>query len=87
MVQEVPNNFSAEDHNKLLQADILERVLLYEELIERYSDPPPPLILIRLAELLVLLRSGSLAAGLYRSRVQRWRQIFNIQCSIFLGPG
>lgn len=45
--------------------DIESRVLLYEEMINRYSDSHP-FLLVRLADLFVLLKSGKLASDLYR---------------------
>jgi hypothetical protein len=41
------------------------RVMLYQEMIDRYSDSHP-FLLVRLADLFVLLKSGSLAIDLYR---------------------
>jgi hypothetical protein len=45
--------------------DMETRVLLYEEMINRYSDSHP-FLLVRLADLFVLLKLGTLASDLYR---------------------
>jgi hypothetical protein len=65
--QEIPNVISPEDRNQLVAAnrlDIKSRVMLYQEMIDRYSDSHPYL-LVRLADLFVLLKSGTLAIDLY----------------------
>lgn len=51
-----------------MYAETLEsqsRILLYEEMMERYTDSHP-FLLVRLAELFVLLGAGSLAVNLFR---------------------
>lgn len=42
-----------------------QRVMLYQEMIDRYSDSHP-FLLVRLADLFVLLKSDTLAIDLYR---------------------
>jgi hypothetical protein len=66
--QEIPNIISPEDRDRLMLANTLDmesRVLLYEEMMNRYSDSHP-FLLVRLADLFVLLQSGTLASDLYR---------------------
>jgi hypothetical protein len=66
--QEIPNIISLEDRHRLMLANTLDmepRVLLYEEMINHYSDSHP-FLLVRLADLFVLLKSGTLASDLYR---------------------
>jgi len=44
--------------------EIDERLMLCQEMIDRYSDSHP-YFLVRLADLYALLKSGTLALGLY----------------------
>ena len=45
--------------------DMESRMALYQEMIDRYSDSHP-FLLVKLADLFVLLNAGTLAIALYR---------------------
>ena len=60
-LQELPDTISLDDRNKLMNVDIEPRVLLYQEMIVHYADA----LLVRLAELYVLLKLASLSFNLY----------------------
>lgn len=69
--QEIPTSISSADHDRLELAPTLslqERLLLYEELLEHYSEvyDSHPFLLERLANIYVELGSGPLAVDLYR---------------------
>lgn len=67
-LKEIPGIISPQDRERLMYAETLEsqsRILLYEEMMERYTDSHP-FLLVRLAELFVLLGAGSLAVNLFR---------------------
>ncbi|TFK31903.1 hypothetical protein BDQ12DRAFT_68582 [Crucibulum laeve] len=69
-LKEIPDAISPEDHERLSLAALLsqqDKVLLYEEMIERYPDVEVlPFLLVRFAEILSSLRSRSLAVDLFR---------------------
>jgi hypothetical protein len=66
--QEIPKDISSDDRKRLAVANRLDmepRVALYHEMIDRYSDSHP-FLLVKLADLFVLLKAGALAIALYR---------------------
>jgi hypothetical protein len=74
-----------------MYAETLEsqsRIPLYEEMMERYTDSHP-FLLVRLAEIFVLLGAGSLAVNLFR-KVKTFCCLFPFQLnepSTAPGPG
>lgn len=66
--QEKPNVISPDDRKRLEVANMLAvqpRMALYQEMIDRYSDSQPSLLL-KLADLYVSLNADTLAIALYR---------------------
>ncbi|GLB40248.1 hypothetical protein LshimejAT787_0801190 [Lyophyllum shimeji] len=67
-LQEIPSVISPDDRKRLDVTNMLDmepRVALYQEMTDRYSDSHP-FLLVRLADLFVLLNAGTLAIALYR---------------------
>jgi hypothetical protein len=67
-LQEIPSVISPDDSKRLDTAYKLSmepRMALYQEMIDRYSDSHPYL-LVRLADIFVLLNAGTLAIALFR---------------------
>ncbi|RDB17125.1 Adenosine monophosphate-protein transferase FICD [Hypsizygus marmoreus] len=67
ILREAPSAISPVDRERLMLSttlDLQSRVVLYEEMMERYSDSHP-FLLVRQAEMLNLLGSGPLAVDLY----------------------
>ncbi|PPQ70807.1 hypothetical protein CVT26_014051 [Gymnopilus dilepis] len=69
VLQDIPTGLSTEDHDKLLHlpASSKARVLLYEELLDRYSGDinAQPYLLVQLADEITALRCPSVALGFY----------------------